>query len=62
MSSVILKSELPGFYQVLERDSVAEQFDKANADFERTLDSLPYDQFASDEVREQVRTEVCRWW
>ncbi|XP_024401002.1 U-box domain-containing protein 13 isoform X1 [Physcomitrium patens] len=41
-------------YLVLERQAAAEQFDKVNADLECALDALPYDQFASDEVKEQV--------
>lgn len=40
--------------QVLERQAVAEQFQKVNAGLERTLDALRYEDFASDEVKEQV--------
>lgn len=33
---------------------MAEQFQKVNAGLERTLDALRYEDFASDEVKEQV--------
>lgn len=42
---------------MLESRVAAEQFEKANVDLEVTLDALPYGQFASDEVKEQVHPE-----
>lgn len=42
---------------MLESQFAAEQFEKANAGLESTLEGLPYYQFASDEVKEQVRLE-----
>lgn len=42
---------------MLERQVAAELFEKANANLEFSLDALPYDQFASDEVKEQVQSE-----
>lgn len=53
--STVQEMTLPLFYQVLERKAAAEQFEKANADLELRLKVLPYDQFASEEVKEQVR-------
>lgn len=44
-------------FQVLERQAVAEQFQKVNAGLERTLDALRYEDFASDEVKEQVSSQ-----